>query len=232
MIGACLTGSSCYSASGVIEQLDDINVFLAHAVNSTDAMDISFKPAPLRSAQNWSLEGSILTTPKGQNIDLSDISDCHFSDVPVKRYWVATLTLATASDKVVINCNDSKNGVQRQYYYAFVFEVLNALQIHNPTLAIKRGPSRALNIAFACIAVIPIGGAIKFFLDALGGGTGVGLAIGFCVFFLLMGAFIIWCASPWQKTPKDTPAGLIQWLRSWLSGLGTSVSLPANTEQR
>ena len=196
-------------------------VFLAPDVYLKNEMEIAFKPAPMRSPQSWSIHEQTLTTPNGEQIELTAVTQCQFSDLPVKRYWVSQLTLKTASQNIVISCNDTRSGVQRQYYFAFIFEVLNALQIHNPSVPIQRGTGQAFNIAFAGIGLIPIGFSLKFFADAVQGGSASGLALGFGIFFILMGAFIIWSASPWQKPPTESPAGLIAWLQSWLGGMGT-----------
>lgn len=196
-------------------------------------MEISFKPAPLRSAQSWSLNGNMLTTPAGKTIDLSTVTEGQFSDLAVKRMWVSTLKLVTASDQVVVSCNDTRTGVQRQYYFALILEIVEALQVHNPTLQIQQGPGRAANIAFACVGLIPLGFGLKFIIDALNdGGDSLGFGIGLGLFFLLIAAVVIWGASPWKAPTSVTPSGLKAWLYNWLRGLGLSTALNLQPQEK
>ncbi|MEO0377885.1 MAG: hypothetical protein AAF329_25475 [Cyanobacteria bacterium P01_A01_bin.17] len=180
-------------------------------------MEITFKPAPLRSAQSWLLSGKVLDTPSGQQIDLSKLTGGRCTDLPSKRFWIAEFQLSTASDTVTIKCNDVKTGIQRQNYYTLVFEIVESLKLHNPNVKIQRGTNQLFNVMFAAIGLIPLGFGLSFIISALqNGGDGFGIGLG--CFFLLLAAFIVWCASPWQKPPVSTPTELQAWLRSWVGG--------------
>ncbi len=174
-------------------------------------MEITFKPAPLRSAQTWLVSGNVLRGPDGKRIDLSRLTEGHCTDLPSRRLWIAEFKLSTESETLVIRCNDVKMGSQRHSYYALVFEIVELLKLYNPDLKIRRGTSTLFNVMFAAIGLIPLGFGLSFLLGARGDGFGIGLG----VFFLLLSAFIVWCASPWQKPSVSTPAELQEWLVSW-----------------
>lgn len=125
------------------------------------------------------------------------------------------MRLSTASDTVSIKCNDVKTGIQRHNYYTLVFGIVESLQLHNPNVKIRRGTGRLFNVMFAGIGLIPFGFGLNFVIRALQNDND-GFGIGLGVFFLLLAAFIVWCASPWQKPPLSTPAELQKWLRSWV----------------
>ena len=159
-------------------------------------MDISFKPAPLRKPQTWTLSGNVLTTPQGKRLDLTEVTDGHFSDLPVKRYWVAEFKLVSAGETVVITCNDTRSGGSRENYFLLIFELLDSLRLHNSTLTLRRGTGRLFNILFACVGIMPLGFGVSFIIRSFIDGAGA-FGIGLGIFFMLLGAFVIWSASPW-----------------------------------
>lgn len=170
-------------------------------------MEISFKPAILSSLKTWEVSNSQLTTPKGETLDLGGVTQAHFVNMPIKRRWIVELKLTTPDDAVTIVCNDTLKGQNRAQCFVLIATVLKSLQVCNPELKIRYGYGRITNYMLACVGLIPVGFGLSFMLD--------GLANNFDTFplvmglgFLLLGAFWIWCISPWKAASMHTPQQL------------------------
>lgn len=170
-------------------------------------MEISFKPALIRSAQTWQLNNGTLITPRQKQLNLSEVTTAYFFDMPYKGRWNSELKLTTPNQSVSITCNDTQRGQQRQQYFFLIQNILDSLSVHNPSLQIRRGLGRIANYAFAATGLIPIGFGLSFIIDAIKRDFET-FGIGFGAFFILLGAFLIWCASPWRAAPMNTPTEL------------------------
>ena len=171
-------------------------------------MEFSYKRALLTRVETWKLANGILTTPKGQQLDLRTVTGAQFSDMRVKRRWLSELQLKTPDTKIAINCNDTRNGGQRHQFFLLIFEVLRSLQKHNPQLKIQHGLGRITNYVYASAGLIPVGFGLSFLFEALQYSSGRSFGIGMGLFFLLLGAFWIWSASPWKAAPMRSPKEL------------------------
>lgn len=191
-------------------------------------MDFSYKKALLASVETWTLADGQLTTPKGTQLNLQAVTEARFSDMMAKRRWLSEFRLKSDETTVLITCNDKRNGEQRQRFFLLVLEVLKALHTHNPTLKIQQGLGRIANYAFACVGLIPIGGGLSILFDMLKSGEMSGFGIGMGLFLMLLGAFLIWCASPWEAAPMRSPSELSGWI---ISTTGLQLPITASTRE-
>ncbi|MEL6553447.1 MAG: hypothetical protein AAFQ63_08315 [Cyanobacteria bacterium J06621_11] len=170
-------------------------------------MEISFKPALIRSVQTWKIAEGVLITPKQKRLKLSEVTAAYFVDMPYKGRWNTEFKLSTPNESVGIACNDTQKGEQRLRCFSLIMSVIDELIVHNPALRIRRGFGRIANYAFASIGLIPLGFGLSFIIDAIKHDFD-SFGLGFGAFFILMAIFAVWCASPWKSPPMNTPTEL------------------------
>lgn len=167
----------------------------------------TFKPALLRGAQTWRLEGDVLTRPDGRETNLTDVTGGQFVDMPAQRQMVAYLDLDTPAGRVRVSCNDHPRGAERAQFFAFVLDVLADLAAANPELQLKSGGGRVMRAFLALIGVGMLGFGAWFaaqaYLDP--GSSGDVFAYGMGGAFALIGLGVIWMDAPWKPTPTITP---------------------------
>ena len=190
-------------------------------------MEFSFKPALIRSQQTWKVSDGILTSHKGEQWDLSRVSEARYVDTYVKGRWNSELLLKRGEDKPRLLCNDRGGGENRFEFLRLILAVTQSLKQVNPNLVIKRGLGRIANYAFACIGLIPIGFGLSILIDTLSRGF-TWFGVGMSMFLMLMGVFLIWSAAPWKPAPEDTPETFEVWLLAWIKSSTGRVPMQLN----
>ncbi|MEO1393667.1 MAG: hypothetical protein AAFV90_12220 [Cyanobacteria bacterium J06634_5] len=119
-------------------------------------MDCSYKKALFAPAETWTLADGRLLAPKGEQLNLQSVTEARLSDTMLKRLWLSAFRLKSAESTVMMTCNDTRHGEQRQQGSLLVYTVLNFLRTNNPSLKIQHGLGKITNYAFACTGLISI----------------------------------------------------------------------------
>lgn len=174
--------------------------------------EFSFKKAPLRGAERWTLENGVLTRDGGEpsSLSLSDVTGGHFADMRAQRMQVAYFDLESPSGRLRIACNDRPRGQDRMVFLTLCRAVASDLAQRQADIDIKVGGGRAMRLFFAILGVATLVFGIVFAGAALTGSSGRNDLIIMLVggAFALFGAFLVWNAEPWKPTPTVKPGEL------------------------
>ncbi|MEL6814484.1 MAG: hypothetical protein AAFP03_06690 [Cyanobacteria bacterium J06598_3] len=175
-------------------------------------MQIHFKPDPISSIENWKLASGQLTTPGNTLVELTELTSLRFTDGAFKGRFITFLDLFIDKKLIAtINCEDRLSGENRHRCFIFIFEVINSLKKHNPTVLVQCGPSRNTKSVMMMLGAIPALPCLLFGAEAFSAGDYLS-AIALFLLSFFIASFMSWGIKPNQASPMLTLIEFEEWL--------------------
>ena len=180
--------------------------------------EFTFKRAPVRSSETWTLSGETLSR-KEKSISLLEVSEVMFEQAAgPKALWVTALKLASPNKTLVhLQCNDRFAGPQRQQFVALCLSVVTQLVSSGSTASVRQGMGTrilAWVMALGGLAFILFGGFMMYLGAAENDGVTPFIFGGIAI---LSGIFMIAIGAPWQTQPERDLAGLHEELQGLIA---------------
>lgn len=183
----------------------------------------TFRPAPLRAAQDWRLDGNTLTFPRG-SYDLAEVEDAVFVDSRIQFMRLRRLDLTGPAGLCRIAINTrlglSADDPNRAAHRALCQAVARQLAKRAPDPPVKLGETGGMRILWFCIGMMAL--VFSFGLGAAALATGVssdrlaGMVVPLLV-LALFGGVIVWRHALWRKLPQ-TPVSALPGLLDAMDG--------------
>lgn len=167
----------------------------------------SFKPAPLRAATEWRLEGDQLSGPQG-SLDLGTVDQATLVDMKVQLMRMRRLDLSSPAGMIRIAIN-SRLGLpgthpDRAAHRALCRAVAERLAERAPDLPVRSGEGGRLRAVWFGIGLLALVMGLGIGIAALATGvasdriTGMVLPL---VVLVLFGAYTMYGHAPWRQRP-------------------------------
>ena len=173
----------------------------------------SFKPALLRAAQDWRLNGTKLDGPGG-HIDLSNVEKAAFVDQAMKGHRFTRLDLMESDRTLSISITSPASGVpdpDREEFFAVLLAVAQVLADRQPGLPVAIGEYGRTALIMFSIGVLSLlfGLGIGFAALASGlSGERLGAAAVPVLLLVAFGGTLGWARRPWKPALQISAASL------------------------
>ncbi|KUF11204.1 hypothetical protein [Pseudoponticoccus marisrubri] len=181
----------------------------------------SFRPASLRGAVDWRLEGDRLLTPEGWR-DLSTLQGARLVQSTVRGILLRRLDLSfpEGRTRIAINVPRSAGPEQpdRRAHLALCRAIAAQLAKHQPQLPVHLGEGGRVRWVMFGMGAVSVLIALAIFFGALASGVSTDRLIGAAIpvgLLVLFGGAVMATTVPWAARPACTatelPARLARW---------------------
>lgn len=164
---------------------------------------IAFKPALLRGARTWHLQGNMLTGPQGP-LDLSQVTEVGLSQTHIRASVIRETALIHLHGTFRIGCSSaSTKGSDMRGLGLLTDAILSELAVINPDLPVHMGYRGGQRVAMFVVGVITALFALGMGIALLAGsGRSNAEIVIVLIGMLLFGAMLTWQNAPWRKVPS------------------------------
>lgn len=170
--------------------------------------EFSFRPAPLRQAVEWRLDGDALEGPDG-SFDLSRIERATFVETPIRGMRMRRLDLGGTEGVCRIAINSTRGlppeDPDRAAHQDLCRAVAARLADRAPDLPVtigERGAIRAIWFGLGVVSLLAgLGLGVGALASGLSGDRLIGAAVPLVLLTLLGGLLMSGC-NPWRKPPQ------------------------------
>jgi len=172
--------------------------------------EYSFKPAPVRKSQTWTVKDDHLMRRGGATaLSLADITSASWNTVAYRGTRSAWLHLTSSDETTKIEFTDS--GGARDAFFGLIVAIAQGLKQVNPQLEIRHGYSAPWRTALFVLGLVGtlLGSGLVFAgLTNMTGKGGVEAAIAGAAMVILL-LPVAWSCRPNMKAQTFGPDGLI-----------------------
>ncbi len=191
-----------------------------------EAQRFTYKPALLKPAQTWELEGPILRGP-GQVVDLRDVSDAGMSEHVIKRTRMRRLELVTSKGKLHLGLNQDEHlpawDQDRAAHRALCSAIAERLAEVHPDMAVAMGTTGGARwgmfVVGALSLLVGLGIGIAAMITGVSGDRMAAAAVPM-LGLILLGFVVVRSHAPWKPVPK-VPVALVPAILEALDGVGS-----------
>ena len=194
----------------------------------------SFKPALLRGAQEWRIEGTALDGPAGR-IDLNDVERAAFVDQAMKGHSFTRLDLIEGDRTLSISITSPKTDdpdPDRQAFFALTLAVAQILKDRRPGIPVTIGEYGRSALIMFVIGVLSLLVGVGIGAVALASGLSgerLGAAAVPVLLLVAFGGMVAWARRPW-KPALELPAASLPILLEAYSGTQSSAAASPSGE--